>query len=377
MRKVIPFNRGWLFAPRELTVHASDSDFTPVNLPHSNVILPHHNFDNQEYQFVSTYRKHFTLPEPLDGRRLYVDFDGAMIASTVIINGHTLGDHDGGYTPFSFDLTDYLKDGENVLQVRLDSTERTDIPPYGYIVDYLTFGGIYRDVWLRYVPEVHIADVFVRTKDVLTDKPKVEVDLLINNQSAREHTVTFYPNREWLGAPGMVKDKVDPIADHIVNVPGQSQATTTISFDLTDVPIKLWSLDHPTCFDFWMSVDVDEEQFYVGNIRFGFREAEFREDGFYLNGEKIKLIGLNRHQTFPFIGGAAPARLQRKDADILKYELGVNIVRTSHYPQSPHFLERCDEIGLLVFEEIPGWQYIGDNDWKGVESGKRAEDDRA
>ncbi|MCA9891081.1 MAG: glycoside hydrolase family 2 protein, partial [Anaerolineae bacterium] len=101
-------------------------------------------------------------------------------------------------------------------------------------------------------------------------------------------------------------------------------------------------------------------------IKFGLREAEFRPDGFYLNGEKIKLRGLNRHQMYPYIGIAAPKRLQRKDADIIKYELGCNIVRTSHYPQSPHFLDRCDEIGLLVFEEPPGWQFIGDSDWKAL-----------
>jgi beta-galactosidase len=102
------------------------------------------------------------------------------------------------------------------------------------------------------------------------------------------------------------------------------------------------------------------------NVQFGFREAEFRDNGFYLNGEKINLIGLNRHQTYPYIGAAAPKRLQEKDAEIVKYELGCNIVRTSHYPQSPHFLRRCDEIGLLVFEEIPGWQHIGDEDWQGI-----------
>lgn len=101
-------------------------------------------------------------------------------------------------------------------------------------------------------------------------------------------------------------------------------------------------------------------------VCFGFRETEFRDDGFYLNGENLKLIGLNRHQTYPYIGAAAPKRLQEKDADIIKYELGCNIVRTSHYPQSPHFLRRCDEIGLLVFEEIPGWQFIGDEDWQGI-----------
>ncbi|MFN8561901.1 MAG: hypothetical protein U0703_09835 [Anaerolineae bacterium] len=114
-----------------------------MTLPHANVVLPYHNFDNLEYQFISTYRKRFTLPEPLNGRRLYVDFDGAMIAATVSINGHSFDEHDGGYVPFSFDLTDYLRDGERPAG-EVDSTERPDIPPYGYIVDYLTFGGLPR-----------------------------------------------------------------------------------------------------------------------------------------------------------------------------------------------------------------------------------------
>src|SRR5690606_15369707 len=100
------------------------------------------------------------------------------------------------------------------------------------------------------------------------------------------------------------------------------------------------------------------------DTRFGFREARFEADGFFLNGERLPLIGLNRHQTYPYIGAAAPARLQRRDAEIVKWELGCNLVRTSHYPQSRYFLDRCDEIGLLVFEEIPGWQHIGDEAWK-------------
>jgi beta-galactosidase len=370
MRKVIPFNRGWLFAPRELSVHAPDSDFTPVTLPHSNGILPYHNFDNREYQFISTYRKRFTLPEPLDGRRVYVDFDGAMTASTIMINGHTLGDHDGGYTPFSFDLTDHLKDGENLLQVRLDSTERPDIPPNGYMVDYLTFGGIYRDVSLRYVPQVHIADVFVRTMDVLTGEQRAEFDIKLVNLSK----VPFVGH--WRTGVGqdypfdIEQESVEPIT-----IPSNGEITLTVFFygDSLLETVMLWSLSEPTLYQFAFELHSDREKPGYRDhpidhleVIFGFREAVFREDGFYLNGEKIKLIGLNRHQTFPYIGGAAPARLQRKDADILKYELGVNIVRTSHYPQSPHFLQRCDEIGLLVFEEIPGWQWIGDEDWKAL-----------
>ena len=111
------------------------------------------------------------------------------------------------------------------------------------------------------------------------------------------------------------------------------------------------------------ALSADEVQFDGVEIQAGFRQIEFREDGFYLNGEKRFLRGLNRHQMYPFIGMAAPKRLQERDADIIK-QLGCNIVRCSHYPQSRHFLQRCDEIGLLVFEEIPGWQHIGDEDWQ-------------
>src|SRR5690606_15389431 len=155
LRSVHNFNDDWLYLPEDANPNRPDADFELVTLPHTNIILPYHNFDNREYQFISTYRKRFRLPEPRNERRVYVDFDGAMIASTVSINGHVLGDYEGGYTPFSFDLTDYLKDdGDNLLTVRLDSTERPDIPPYGGVVDYLTFGGIYRDVRLRYVEPV-------------------------------------------------------------------------------------------------------------------------------------------------------------------------------------------------------------------------------
>ena len=98
----------------------------------------------------------------------------------------------------------------------------------------------------------------------------------------------------------------------------------------------------------------------------GFREARFTEHGFELNGKVLKLRGLDRHQTFPFVGQAMPGRVQRRDAQILRNNFKCNIVRTSHYPQSRHFLDACDELGLLVLEEIPGWQHIGDEAWKDI-----------
>jgi beta-galactosidase len=364
LRTIVAFNDRWLYVPKEVGLETLDRDFEPVTLPHSNKVLPHHNFDNLEYQFISTYRKRFKLPEARAGRRVYIDFDGVMIACEVFLNGVKLGEHEGGFTPFSFDLTDYLDEsGENVLTVKVDSTERQDIPPYGFVVDYLTFGGIYRDVWLRYVESCSIKDVFIRTQQVLMDKPFVEIDVSVERLSAKPlHLTTILLDSH----DSVIARKTDNIYPSYTPVDELLVVTERIAPELP-ARVQLWSLENPALYH--LKFELFEEQTLIDIVehRFGFREAEFRNDGsFYLNGNPLKLVGLNRHQTYPYIGAAAPARLQRKDADIIKYELGCNIVRTSHYPQSKHFIDRCDEIGLLVFEEIPGWQYIGDQDWQGI-----------
>ncbi len=140
-----------------------------IVIPHTNVELPWHSFDEKDYAFISTYRRRFKLPESTEGKRVFVDFEGAMTASTVWINGVRLGEYRGGFTPFSFELTDHLRrDAENVLTLQLDSTERADIPPFGYEIDYMTFGGLYREVALRVVPQIYIDNIFAQCKDVLT-----------------------------------------------------------------------------------------------------------------------------------------------------------------------------------------------------------------
>lgn len=127
---------------------------------------------------------------------------------------------------------------------------------------------------------------------------------------------------------------------------------------------KLWSPESPYLYTLRSRIINGDTVLDEKRYRFGLRTAKFENNGFYLNGKKMKLRGLNRHQSFAYVGYAMPKSMQRLDADILKHELGVNAVRTSHYPQSQHFLDRCDELGLLVFTEIPGWQHIGDNAWK-------------
>jgi len=147
--------------------------------------LPWHSFDEKSYEFVSCYRRRFKLPPEARGHRVLVDFEGVMTASTVWINGVRLGEYKGGYSPFSFDLTPHVNfDGENALVVDVDSSERPDIPPFGYEIDYLTFGGIYREVSLRIVPSTFIENVFARPKDVLTAHPSLDVDCFIQHADA-------------------------------------------------------------------------------------------------------------------------------------------------------------------------------------------------
>lgn len=371
MRAVHLFNYDWLYIPREVDSTVPDSEFEQVIIPHTNKMLPWHNFDDKEYQFVSTYRKHFTLPEARNGRRIYLDFEGVMQATTVTINGHTFEEFKGGFVPFSFDITDYLnEEGDNLLEVFVDSNERADIPPHGGRVDYLVFGGIYRDVNLRYVDPVHITNVRVKTFDVLTDSPRVEVDVWVKNTTDETQKFSVYVGTEY------TEYGVDDDQKTVELARGKT-GKFTLQHDGSNY--DLWTLNGNQhfrgmyeCVAILYALDddgnfINDEEGVIDDFStpFGFREAQFKDDGFYLNGEKVFLRGLNRHQMYPFVGMAVSERLQARDADIIK-DMGCNIVRTSHYPQSKYFLDRCDEIGLLVFEEIPGWQHIGDDDWQNI-----------
>jgi len=354
MAQRINMNRGWLYCPDDPpgaeAISFDESTWTPVNVPHTNKLFPHHGFDDAEYQFISWYRKRISIPDSERAARVFLDFDAVMLVCEVYVNGMKAGEHKGGYTPFSVPIND-SGGKEALVAVRVDSRERSDIPPFGYNVDFLTFGGIYRDVHLRVCPHSFIANVFAKGRDVLT-APRLEVDIKIEEPSSSQTvTVTLKTPTGEVVAKGAA-----PASEH-----------TPITME-THKEIRLWSIEDP--FLYQVRVDLQDPKGVLidsETTRFGFREARFGKDGtFRLNGTELKLVGLNRHQTFPYIGQAAPKRLQQRDAEILKFDLALNVVRTSHYPQSPHFLDRCDEIGLLVFEEIPGWSHIGDQSWQGL-----------
>ncbi len=364
-RLVLPINRGWRFSPSVVPgghdPAFDDSNFDRVVIPHTNKTLPWHAFDDKDYEFVSLYRRKFRLPAEARGHRIFVDFDGVMTASTVWINGRRLGEYKGGYTPFSFDLTPYVNfDGDNLLAVDVDSTERPDIPPFGYQLDYMTFGGLYREVALRIVQPTFIENIFAQPKDVLSRNPLLDVECFLQHGAASSQALA-------LEAVLLDGDKVVGKASQ--KVPPSDAAAEPVKHMLAFPPlpgIRLWDLAHPKLYT--VQVRLLDGARVVDEVtrRVGFRQATFTDHGFELNGKIVKLRGLDRHQTFPFVGQAMPGRVQRRDAWILRKELHCNIVRTSHYPQSPHFLDACDELGLLVLEEIPGWQHIGDRAWQDI-----------
>jgi beta-galactosidase len=382
-RTILPINRGWRFSPSKIAgaeaVKFDDTKFERVVIPHTNVKLPWHNFDDRTYEFISTYRRRFKYPAAAKGKRVFVDFEGAMTASTVWINGVALGEYKGGFTPFSFELTPHLQtSGENALVVQVDSTERDDIPPFGHEIDYLTFGGLYREVSLRIVPQVYLDNIFARPKDVMSSKPSLEVDCFLSGKAptgALSLEVELRDGDRIVAKgskPVTLVSTEDPNAamDPVTNAPVYASTQTTADPARHTVmldnlgPIQLWDLQKPHLYTVHVKLLLDGKSSDEDSRRIGFREAMFTDKGFSLNGTTVKLRGLDRHQTFPFVGQAMPARPQRKDAEILRKGMHCNIVRTSHYPQSRHFLDACDDYGLLVLEEIPGWQHIGPEPWK-------------
>lgn len=359
-----------------------------VCLPHSFAITPLNYFDESCYQKTSGYRRIIKTEKDWKDKRVFVTFEGAAHEAFVYLNGKLLGKHSSGYTAFTIELTNELLPvgKNNVLVVKLDSHESLDFPPFGYVIDFMTYGGIYRDVYLEVKDSTFIEDVFVTTKS-----NALEANVVLNENKALKGRAELFPyicNENKLTTDVVRGAKSSP-----KNVGSKSSSELSTGralkplvaqdFDFTEngkakinllCPIaKFWSPEEPTLYVLKISL-VDEKSkkneskgkaIDEYSVRFGFRDIEMRSDGFYLNGKKYKIRGLNRHQSYPYVGYAMPRSMQEFDADILKKELGVNAVRTSHYPQSQYFISRCDEIGLLVFTEMPGWQHIGQSDaWR-------------
>ena len=359
-------NDDWLFTEQfENSLMAPEypeNTLQPVRLPHTCKETPFHYFDESLYQMVSGYRRHLLIPKDWQGKRILLTFEGAAHDSTVFCNGKKVGEHHCGYTAFTVDLTDNILYGQdNLLCVRLDSRENLNVPPFGYVIDYMTYGGIYRDVRLEVKENVSLSDIFVHTAIDFRSSPvtaQITSEITLT-ESAENMTIRqYYMPKSTAAAQESWRLLCEQTVSTDVSCDKEFSLTATITAPL------LWDTEEANLYILKTQLYQDNTLLDETETTFGIREAVFKKDGFYLNGKKLRIRGLNRHQSYPYVGYAMPESMQRLDADFLKKELGLNAVRTSHYPQSHYFLERCDELGLLVFTEFPGWQHIGDDAWK-------------
>lgn len=362
-------NEGWRFTENfsvNLFYSEVQDDLEEVRFPHTCKELPYNYFDENDYQMVSGYRRILRVEEAWKGKMIILTCEGAGHQTTLYINGQEIYAHSCGYTGFSVDITEYmLYEQDNVLVLKVDSNETLNVPPFGFVIDYMTFGGVYRDVYLDVVENTHIKDVFVKAEAAIEGKAKlsaqIEVTEAVLAQNAPMLIRGFLTKKETDRCSITGEDKYS-LPVHVFE-----KTITETKFVLSNVMsgVESWHVENPHLYQLTLElVDAEDNVKDIYSTTFGFRSVEFKADGFYLNGDKFKIRGLNRHQSYPYVGYAMPESMQRYDADILKFELGCNAVRTSHYPQSHHFINRCDEIGLLVFTEIPGWQHIGDEEWK-------------
>lgn len=357
-------NQNWLFGGKfnadALKPDFNDKNFSKITLPHSVSKLSWQNWNPAEWEDRWIYRRHFVLPQECKGMRTFLSFEGVMVGTTPVINGHPLPKHLGGYLPSRYEITEWLNDRDNLLAVEVDS-RWNNVPPEGSPegpkrIDYLEPGGIFRSVHLQVVPQIFLCDVFAKPVKVLESDRQIEVVCSIDAADVVAKPVKIHVE---------LKDKARIISHAQKTFHLEQAGITEVKLTLSKLGnVRLWDVDAPYCYTIEAKLFIGDELMHNYRDRIGLREAKFELDGFFLNGRRLQLFGLNRHELFPYVGFAMPERVMRRDAEILKHEFNCNVVRCSHYPQNKAFLNACDELGLMVWEEIPGWGYIGDEPWK-------------
>ncbi|WP_206156129.1 glycoside hydrolase family 2 protein [Chitinophaga fulva] len=374
-RQELDFNTNWAFCQQDISNAAAadfnDASWEAVTIPHVMGITPKHNGGGKVFQGIGWYRRYFTVPADLADRRLYISFEGVQTDCDIYLNGEKLGEHHGGYMRFGVDISGKVRPGKpNVLAVRVSNADNPQTPPGKKMstLDFNYYGGIYRNVSLVITHQLYIPDEVEANKiaggGIFTMSRNVSAhaaDILVNTQvmnSGRQAAATTL-----LTKLTDKSGKVVASTRQTISINGRMDTTFRQQLHIT-AP-QLWHPDHPYLYQLESEVYngkqlVDKRVTPTGIRTISFTSSDGKADGFYINGEKLYLRGANRHQVYPYIGDAAPASLQYRDAWQLK-KGGFNAVRAAHYPASPDFLRACDELGLLVIECQPGWQHYSED----------------
>ncbi|NQU31808.1 MAG: DUF4982 domain-containing protein [Bacteroidetes bacterium] len=334
-----------------------DDLWETVSLPHCwNTNDP---FDDEESYLrgIGWYRKFIKIDSIYMGKSLFLQFEGANQVSDVYVNGIFAGQHKGGYTGFTFDITNYVKIGEeNLIAVQVDNSHDNTITPLS--IGFALYGGIYRDVWLLSTNKIHFKQthygsngVYISTPDVSAKKAGISIRSLVENKSELEQKVQV--SHEVYDAKGT---KVLDLHKNVSIAAGKSVDFNDMQ-GIVNNP-ELWSPENPVLYTVISSIEVDGNLIDEVKNSIGFRWFSLDKDkGLLFNGEKYTLKGTNRHQDMDGFGSALSNTQHIQDMLWIK-NMGANFVRLAHYPQDPIVLETADKLGLLVWVEIPNLNYI-------------------
>lgn len=370
-RQKINFNQDWKFKKQEDTLSQQiyttildESLWEQVSLPHTASIEPL--ITGQQWQGNCWYRKTFKVEKENKGKHIALYFEGAMQVAEVWLNSKKIAKHEGGYLPFYVNLTGKLHlDKENEIAIKLNNDDNIQIPPGKVLakLDFNWYSGLYRNVYMIVKDQIHITNpiqtdivagggVFVKTLNVNKNEATLNIRTDILNESEQVQSIkvknTVYTSEGILVSSSTSTSK---------QVSASQAATFEITMNIKNP--KLWSPETPNLYTVNVEVINEVEILDTTSETFGVRSIKFDKEGFYLNGEKYNLRGTNRHQEYPYIGYALSDNAQYRDAYKIK-EAGFNFVRLSHYPQSKSFMKACDELGIMVMDAIPGWQFFGD-----------------
>ncbi len=369
LRERINLNRGWKYLQGENSGAESptynDGTWKTVNLPHTFTYTTQNN--TGYYRGVGWYRKRLSLKDDLSGKRVTLYFEGAMAVADVWINGTKLTAHYGGFDPFCYDITDYLNrnGGDDIIAVRVDNSYQPQVPPEkpdGSEIDFPMNGGLYRDVWLILtdagicIPEpIHswnrnwIEHGWHRITfpSVTSAAATVRVETWVKNSGSKPRNCRLST---------VITDETGARAAGTENI--RELAASGVTRFVQDIEVinpRLWFPWSPALYTVSSTVYDDTSVFDVYKTVVGIRKVTFTKDqGCFVNDKPVKILGLNRHQMWPFVGHAAPNIQQRRDAERIK-DAGCNFVRCSHYLQDDAFFEACDRLGIMLWVEIPGW----------------------
>jgi len=353
VRETKLFNDHWKFKRVE-----AEAEWKNITLPHTLKIEPL--VVNDQWQGVAWYEKEFdyTPTEKL----VFIKFEGIMHEADVWLNDKHLITHQGGYLPFSIDLTSDLKKGNNIIKVKVNNMDNPIIPP-GKPLQYLDFnyyGGIYRDVKLITTNKTHITDAVMASK-VASGGTMVHFSNITDTSAncfIKVHVSNTAAIEKPLSLRVILKDKEGKTTEQkFDNFKVLADSSNEININTIVTNPLIWSTKTPNLYELTIELFSNNEKIDQIRQKVGIRQIELTKEGFFLNGQHNFIRGTNRHQEYPFVGYALSNQAQYRDAVKIK-EAGFDFVRLSHYPQNEAFLDACDELGILVMDAIPGWQFF-------------------